>query len=400
MGELRHTSSGVCVPGFRAWGERGRGYGVALIVSEQPAEVSLMLTSNRIKAAPLEVSAAHARGRVRGVIANSGCANAFTGEQGVRDAEEMCRLAASLLGGSPEEYIVASTGVIGRRLNMPAVRRLAERCSARLECSPEASEAAAKAIMTTDTYPKMCSVQVELGDGSEVEVGGIAKGAGMIAPSLRHATMLCFITTNAAVDRETLREALGEAVRKSFNRVVVDGDMSTNDMVAVLASGIAGNRSTDGFHEALNEVALSLAKSIARDGEGASRYLEVEVKGARSEAEAEAAAKAVAGSPLVKTALAGADPNWGRVVAALGCSGAEVVPERLSIFIESSGERVCLVERGRGTEQAEVLEAARRLMQGREVRIVVELGAGSASAEAYGCDLTCEYVRINSSYTS
>jgi len=394
------TSRGICVPGFRAWGERDGRYGVALVECSTPAVASLMVTSNAIKAAPLLVSAEHAAGRVRGIIANSGCANAFTGEEGVRDAKEMCGIAARLLGGSAEEYLVASTGVIGRRLELRRVEELAVRCSRRLVGSPQGSEAAARAIMTTDTFPKVCSLRAELGDGRVVEVGGIAKGAGMIAPSLRHATMLCFIATDAAVEREVLDDALEEAVRRSFNRVVVDGDMSTNDMVVLLANGRAGNRSTDGFHEALREVALRLAKSIAKDGEGASRYLEVVVREARSEAEAEAAARAVAGSALVKTALAGADPNWGRVVAALGYSGAKVVPERLSVFIEGPEGRVCVVERGRGRAEEEVLEAARRVMRGREVRIVAHLGAGSASAEAYGCDLTCEYVRINSEYST
>jgi len=226
----------------------------------------------------------------------------------------------------------------------------------------------------------------------------------MIAPKLRHATMLCFLTTNARLEREELEEALARAVEQSFNRVVIDGDTSTNDFVALLANGSAGCESIAGFQEALNLVTQTLAKSIARDGEGATKYIEVRVLGARSDAEAQLAARAVVGSNLVKSAVFGGDPNWGRIVAALGYSGAEVVPEKLSLYVGTKGDerRVCLVKEGKplAIEGSAELKAAEEVFSGKEIYVIVELNLGSGKGEAYGCDLTYEYVRINSEYTT
>ncbi len=402
--KLRVTNHGICVPGFRAAGVREGKYGVALIRSEAPAKAAVMLTSNKVKAAPLLVAKEHAGNEILGIIANSGNANAFTGSRGIEDARGMCSLAAELLGGKAENYLVASTGVIGRRLDLAKVERLAREAARRLECSPQASEAAARAIMTTDTFPKVCSVEAVLGDGTRFHVGGIAKGAGMIAPKLGHATMLCFLTTNARLEREELEEALARAVEQSFNRVVVDGDTSTNDFVALLANGGAGNESIEGFQEALNFVTQTLAKSIARDGEGATKYIEVRVLGARSDAEAELAARAVVGSNLVKSAVFGGDPNWGRIVAALGYSGAELVPEKLSLYVGTKGDerRVCLVKKGKplALEGSAELKAAEEVFRQKEVYIVAELNLGDGRGEAYGCDLTYDYVRINAEYTT
>ncbi len=401
--KLRVTNHGICIPGFKAAGARSGKYGVALIKSEAPAIAAVMLTSNRVKAAPLLVSREHAGNEIFGIIANSGNANAFTGEAGMRDARSMCSLAAELLGGSAENYLVASTGVIGRRLDLARVESLARRAAQSLECSPQASEAAARAIMTTDTFPKLCSVEAVLEDGKRYHVGGIAKGAGMIAPELRHATMLCFLTTNARLEREELEEALAGAVEQSFNRVVIDGDTSTNDFVALLANGSSGCEG-EGFQEALNLVTQTLAKSIARDGEGATKYIEVRVLGARSDAEAELAARAVAGSNLVKSAVFGGDPNWGRIVAALGYSGAELVPEKLSLYVGTKGDerRVCLVKEGKplAIEGTQELKAAEEVFSGREIYITAELNLGSGRGEAYGCDLSYDYVRINAEYTT
>jgi glutamate N-acetyltransferase/amino-acid N-acetyltransferase len=383
--------------------KRGK-YGVALIRSEAPAKASVMLTSNKVKAAPLLVSKEHVNNDIFGIIANSGNANAYTGSTGMEDAREMCSLAAKLLGGKAENYLVASTGVIGRRLDLATVERLANEAARSLEASPKASEDAARAIMTTDTFPKICSVEVELSDGSRYEVGGIAKGAGMIAPKLSHATMLCFLTTNARLEKEEMDEALARAVEQSFNRVVVDGDTSTNDFVVLLANGSAASDSIEGFQEALNFVTQTLAKSIARDGEGATKYIEVRVLGAVSDSDANLAARAVVGSNLVKSAIFGGDPNWGRIIAALGYSGAEVVPEKITLYVGTKGDerKVCLVEKGKplALEGTAELKAAEEVLRQKEIYITAELNLGNGKGEAYGCDLTYDYVRINAEYTT
>ncbi len=399
---MRETKKGVCVPGFRAGGvKRKDGYGVALIVSESKANSALMITSNKVKAAPLIVSREHYKaGDVRAIIASSGCANAYTGDAGINDAEKMCSLAASKLGLRAENMMVASTGVIGRRLDMSAIESCLE--SVELGSSKDASLAAANAIRTTDKFYKMVSVKTELGTGEVIEVGGIAKGAGMIAPDLKHATMLCFITTNAYVPRNKIEASLEEAIAQSFNVAVVDGDTSTNDIVALLANGKAGNKDVDEkFQEALNYVARELAKLIVRDGEGATKLLQVEVNGAKTKQDAITAAKAIASSNLVKAAFFGEDPNWGRIVAALGYSGADFNPGAISIMYSSKRGEIELVRKGKVlvSEKAELMRA-RDVIKADEIRIIVGLNSGSEKAVAYGCDLTLDYVKLNSAYAT
>lgn len=397
------TDKGVCVDGFRAGGVREGKHGLALLLSERGCSASLMLTRNRIRAAPLVVSAEHTRGKIRGVIANSGTANAFTGKAGIKDARETCSMGAKKLDLKAEEIIVASTGIIGRRLDMGRMETQIVEAAEQLEESPRGSQRAARAIMTTDTSPKSISVEVKLEDGSLVEIGGIAKGSGMIAPQLSHATMLCFLTTSAHIPPGKIDSILREAVAQSFDMVVVDGDTSTNDMVLLLSSGKAGNEDVDkAFQEGLNFVARELARAIAKDGEGSTKYMEVKVWGAGSSKDAKKAARAVVSSNLVKTAVFGGDPNWGRIVAALGYSGAELEQERLSLYLSDQAKEVCLVREGAAMalDGSSELEEAREILRGRDIYIRAELGLGTGEATAFGCDMGYEYIRINSEYTS
>ncbi len=369
---------------------------LAVVAADGPCAAAGLFTTNRVQAAPVRVSREHlGHGRARAIVANAGCANACTGAGGLADARRMAAAAAAALGCRPEEVLVASTGVIGTRLPLEAVLDGIAAACARL--GPHGGDAAL-AITTTDTRPKEAARRFFL-EGRAVTVGGMAKGAGMIRPRL--ATMLAFLTTDAAVEAGALRKALTAAVNRSFNMVTVDGDTSTNDTILLLASGRSGagllEEGTDAYRlfcQALEEVCVELARAIARDGEGATRLLEVAVTGARSEEEARRAALAVAGSNLVKTAVAGADPNWGRVLAALGYSDAVFDPDRVSLFLGP----VKLVEGGCEAPFDEGL--ARTLLSQPEVRLAVDLGAGWGRATAWGCDLTCEYVRINGSYRS
>lgn len=393
---MKETDKGVCVQGFSAGGLKEGKKGAAIILSDKEAQCALMVTENRVKAAPLIVSAEHAKGRVRGIVASSGNANAYTGEAGIADARRMCEIAAAEIGAKADELIVASTGVIGRRLDMGLIEKQIKEVARNLGGS---SVKAAKAIMTTDTSPKMASVTTILDTCEKVEVGGICKGAGMVAPELNHATMLCFLTTNAYIPKDKLKKVLGDAVDQSFNMTVIDGDMSTNDMVVLLANGMAGNDDIDvQFTDALNHVTRELAKRVARDAEGATKYVEVEVKNAKSETDARKAARAVVGSNLVKIAIFGEDPNWGRVMAALGYSGAEFNPENVSLFIGG----VCLVREGDilAFADTEELKNAKKALASKDIKITADLNAGRYSATAYGCDMSPDYVRINAEYTT
>lgn len=403
---MEWVSGGVTAPaGFVAGaarcGLRRPGDGrpdLALVVSAGPAAAAGVFTRNRVQAAPVQVTREHLRGgRLRAVVANAGVANACTGERGLEDARRMAAVTADALGlARVEEVAVASTGVIGAYLPMERVEAGIREAARRL--GREGGAEAAVAITTTDTRPKERAVRLTL-DGVPVTIGGVAKGAGMVHPDL--ATMLCFLTTDAAATPEALREVLAAAVDRSFNMVTVDGDTSTNDCVLLLAGGAAGNRplrpgtpESARFREALTAVCAALAREIARDGEGATRLIEVAVEGARDEADARRAARAVAGSNLVKTAVHGADANWGRVLAALGRSGATFDPERVRVKLGD----LLLVDRGRAAAYDEA--EARSLLERDEVRLVVDLGAGTGQATAWGCDLSCEYVRINGSYRS
>jgi len=392
---MKRIEGGICaVPGVRAAGARRGKYGLALIAASGTA--AGMFTTNRVRAAPLEVTARNlAGGHLDGVIANSGCANAYTGPKGLEDARSMARLLAGFLGSDETKIGVASTGVIGRYLDLGQIEGLFSEASASLRSDGAASLDAERAIMTTDTRPK--EIAVEHGG---LRVAGIVKGAGMIEPHV--ATMLCFLYTDIEISAERLHDCLADAVKDSFNMLTVDGDTSTNDTVLITATGRAKGREED-FREALRYVCTELARMMARDGEGASKYFEVSVIGAASESDARLAAKAVARSSLVKTAVYGADPNWGRIVCAVGYSGAEMDPARISLGLEGksqdgAGLAVSLVDRGRIVEGA--LENAQEIMKGEEIIINIDLGLGRASARGFGCDLTHEYVNVNANYTT
>ena len=382
--------AGGVVCGVRNSGRRDLG----LLFSEHECTSAAVFTRNAVKGAPLVVTReAVEGGDVRAVVANSGYANAATGRGGLEDAYRMQTLAAEALGVEAEEVAVASTGVIGERLPMGRISTGIEDAATGLSRD---GAGFAEAILTTDTRTKEAAVQVEVG-GKIVTVGGTAKGSGMIHPNM--GTMLAFLTTDAAVEKECLQETLSNATNRSFNRVTVDGDTSPSDMAILLANGAAGNElltldSPDypAFAEAVESVARGLAKEIARDGEGATRLVEVVVEGAEDEASAATLAKAVVGSSLVKAAVFGEDANWGRVLTAMGYSGARFDPDGVELWfgpvkVFGDGEPVA-------HEEAE----ANAALAAGEVRITARLNEGDASATAWGCDLTYEYVRINGSY--
>ncbi len=387
---MQRIEGGICaVSGVRAAGAREGKYGVALIAASGAA--AGMFTTNRIRAAPLDVTAEHlAAGHLDGVIANSGCANAYTGERGRTDALAMAQLLAGFLGTDERKIAVASTGVIGRYMDMAMISRLFQEAKAHLRSAADASAEAARAIMTTDTRVKEIAVE-----HNGVRVAGIVKGAGMIEPNM--ATMLCFLYTDADLPAGVLRNCLTAAVGDSFNMLTVDGDTSTNDTVLLTATGKVKCRIED-FREALVYVCTELARMMARDGEGASKYFETVITGARSDEDARAAARAVARSSLVKTAVYGADPNWGRIIAAVGRSGADVHPDLITLRLEGSGLEATLVERGLIAEG--MLEQAQKIMKGDAITIYVDLGLGASRARSFGCDLTHGYVDINANYTT
>jgi glutamate N-acetyltransferase / amino-acid N-acetyltransferase len=370
---------------------------LALLVADVPCTAAGVFTANRVQAGPVLVSREHlAKGRARAVVANAGCANAATGAPGLADAREMAALAAAAVGCRPEEVIVASTGVIGTRLPMGKLRAGIRTAAARL--SRDGGPEAARAILTTDTRPKEVLVERSL-RGRTLRIGAMAKGAGMIAPNL--ATLLAFFTTDAALEAAPLREALGHAVGETLNRITVDGDTSTNDMAVILASGAAGGPAITGsghafdeFRSALTEASRRLAEMIVRDGEGATRVAEVRVEGARSAAEADRIARTVAESPLVKTALNGGDPNWGRILAAAGRAGVDLEPAAVDVFIGD----VWVCAGGAAREYEESLAAA--AMREDPVRFRVDLHAGAAVGWVWTCDLSHEYVDINAHYRS
>jgi glutamate N-acetyltransferase/amino-acid N-acetyltransferase len=382
--------AGGVVCGVRNSGRRDLG----LLFSERECTAAAVFTRNVVRGAPLEVTRGVIEsGGVRAVVVNSGYANAATGQRGLEDAYAMQALVAEALGIGAEEVAVASTGVIGEHLPMDKISSGIR--AAYMELGPEGA-GFAEAMLTTDTRTKQVAVRVEIG-GTTVTVGGTAKGSGMIHPTM--GTMLAFLTTDAAVEKGCLQETLSEATERTFNRVTVDGDTSPSDMAVLLANGAAGNEpltldSSDYpvFAEAVESVARSLAKEIARDGEGATRLVEVVVEGAKDEASAAALAKSVVGSNLVKAAVFGEDANWGRVLTAMGYSGVSFDPDGVELRFGP----VKVFEGGDPVPHEEA-EANAALASG-EVKITVRLSEGDASATAWGCDLTYEYVRINGSY--
>jgi glutamate N-acetyltransferase/amino-acid N-acetyltransferase len=395
-------STGIAAPlGFRAAGvEAGLKPGrpdLALVVADAPCTAAGVFTTNRVVAAPVVVSRAHlASGRARAIVANAGCANAATGPGGLEDAREMARLVADAVGGPETDVAVASTGVIGTRLPMERVRSGIAEAARRL--SRAGGKDAASAILTTDTRPKEVAVELRLG-GRTCTVGGMAKGAGMIAPNM--ATMLAFFTTDARVEAALLRRALVDAVGASLNRITVDGDTSTNDCAIVFASGAAEappiereGAEFDAFRAALTRAAAEIAEALVRDGEGVTRVADVRVEGARTPEEADRVARVVAESPLVKTALHGGDPNWGRILAAAGRAGVDLDAERISIWIGD----VHVAERGAARPYEE--KAAAAAMREDPVRLRLDLGQGAATGRLWTSDLTSGYVDINAHYRS
>jgi len=365
---------------------------IGILYSEAPCVTAAMFTTNKVKSPPVLLDRQRLeQGNVTAIIANSGNANASTGRQGMADAVEMTALAAKVIGINPEEVLVASTGVIGKNLPMPAIRQAVRV----IALSPEGGHDLARAIMTTDRVPKEIALSVH-GD-FVYTIGGIAKGSGMIHPNM--GTMFAFITTDAAVEKSFLKTALQRAVVDSFNMVSVDGDTSPSDTVVVMANGLAKNTPVAAgtpaarlFQQALQQVCTYLAKEIARDGEGATKLIEVTVTGARNKTDARLAARTVTTSALVKTAVHGADPNWGRILAAVGRSGAEVDELKTDIII---GDITVLKA---GTPQLYDEADVIKIFQQPEVPILVTLSLGKASATAWGCDLSKEYVTINSQY--
>jgi glutamate N-acetyltransferase/amino-acid N-acetyltransferase len=380
----------ICaVEGVRAGGVKERKYGLALVRAEGTA--AGVFTSNRVRAPCIDLMRTRiSSGRLEAVIANSGCANAYTGERGYADAEWMGVLAGETLGVNPENVGVASTGVIGRYLDRSIIERQCRYLAPILERGELAESQAARAIMTTDVTEKHA-----LSEKGRFRVAGICKGSGMIAP--RMGTMLAFLYTDAEVHATTLGELLRRVTRRTFNRVVVDGDMSTNDIALCTATGESGKVNEVTLESALEECCRSLAQQIAADGEGATKLIEVQVKGAPDEAGAAAIARAIVGSPLVKTAVYGEDPNWGRVVAAAGYAGVEFDPYQISLWIGEEGGRVPLVEQGNIVVD---LPKAKLAMQGKKVLFELLLSEGEGQATAWGCDLTEEYVHINGRYTT
>ncbi len=368
---------------------------LALVVTDGPAAAAACFTTNRVQAAPVLVSRQQIqRGRAQAVVINSGNANACTGEQGVRDAWEMVDLAAAALGVARDLVLVASTGVIGIPLPMARLRRGIPTLAAAL--GPY-GEQAAEAILTTDAFPKTGTVEIEV-DGRAVVLGGMAKGAGMIHP--RMATTLALVTTDAAVDPPLLAMALRDAVDRSFNRISVDGDTSTNDTIFLLATGASGapllrwpgDQGFADFQEALAVLTQHLARQIVRDGEGATKVIEVSVTGAASDEDARRVGEAITTSPLVKTAAYGGEPNWGRILAAAGRAGAEIDPVRVAVSIGN----VRVVDGGTG--YGDRMDAAAEAMRAAEFAIDVDLGLGRGSWRGWTCDLTEGYVRLNSGY--
>ncbi len=397
--KIRKVAGGVTAPqGFRAGGMacgiKKDQPDLALLVSEREASAAGVFTTNRVKAAPVVLSSRQIRGgKARAIVANSGNANACTGEEGLRDARTMVESTARALEIPPREVLVCSTGVIGEPLPMEALTRGIETLASRL--STQGGETFAQAIMTTDSFPKSTAREVTTHQGA-FRIGGAAKGAGMIHPHM--ATMLAFITTDLEVEPSTLQKSLKEAVDGSFNRITVDGDTSTNDTVLMLANGASGIKGEgevlEAFALALEEVCRELAHMIIRDGEGATKVVKIAVKGALNREEAEKAARRVANSLLVKTAFYGEDPNWGRLAAALGSSGCFLDPAKLSIHIED----VEIVRGGLGIPQAQ--EAAHQIMGRKEYTVTMDLGLGTGEYWIWTCDLTYDYIRINAEYRS
>lgn len=402
---MKTVSGGVCAAkGFQAAGihcgiRKNRSKkDLALIVSQVQANAAAVYTTNLVKGAPLTVTKKHlGNGKAQAMICNSGNANTCNAN-GIQIAEEMSALTAEALGIEAEDVIVASTGVIGQPLSIEPIAGGLGELTALL--SEAGSFSACEAIMTTDTRPKEIAVEFTLG-GKTCRLGGIAKGSGMIHPNM--ATMLVFLTTDAAISSEMLSKALKGDVQSTFNMISIDGDTSTNDMVSIMANGLAGNPEIcsegadfDAFMKALNTVNVFLCRSIAADGEGATKLLECSVTGALDEENAKIIAKSVICSSLTKAAMFGADANWGRVLCAIGYSGAKVDVDKVGVSFRSQAGTVAVCKNGAGLDFSE--ELAKKILLESEIEILISLGDGAACATAWGCDLTYDYVKINGDY--
>ena len=398
-------NGGVCSPkGFKAAGAAtgikagNSGLDMALIVSDVMCSAAAVYTQNKVCGAPITVTRRNiADGRAQAVICNSGNANTCA-PGGIELAEKVCEMTGDALNLKAEDIVVASTGVIGQKLNIEPFEKgipmLADMLSA------ENGQKAAQAIMTTDTVSKSIAVEFQI-SGVTCTIGAIAKGSGMINPNM--ATMLSFITTDTAITSEMLQKALSEDIKTSYNQICVDGDTSTNDTVAVLANGLAGNPVIDGegeafdaFCEALNQVTVHIARCLARDGEGATKLIECNVEGAPDDRTAQIISKSVIASDLLKAAVFGADANWGRVLCAIGYSGADVDITKIDVSFRSKAGEIIVCKNGAGVEFSE--EKAKEILLERDIEILVSLGDGNFSATAWGCDLTYDYVKINGDY--
>ena len=393
------------VKGFKAAGitaglKKSGKKDLALIYSEYKAVSAAVFTKNLVKAAPILVDMENIKSEnTQAIIVNSGNANACTGEDGYKNAKKMTEIIAEKLNLHPTEVLVESTGIIGVQMDMEKVASGLEKIVP--ELSEEGGHNAGEAIMTTDTFPKNIAVKVEI-DGCEITIAGIAKGSGMIHPDM--ATMLAFLVTDASIDKKLLQKAFSKSTDGSYNMVSVDGDTSTNDMAGILANGAAGNtkitdENSEGFRifeKALNFVNEELAKSIAKDGEGATKLIEVTTKNARTMKDAKKVSKSVITSSLFKAAVFGSDANWGRILCAVGYSGAELIVDKIEIFIKGEDKVIQVAKSGMGIEFSE--EEVEKILKEEKVGVIVNLNDGNHDATAWGCDLTYDYVKINADY--
>ncbi|HIE33878.1 MAG TPA: bifunctional glutamate N-acetyltransferase/amino-acid acetyltransferase ArgJ [Candidatus Altiarchaeales archaeon] len=380
--DIKRLNSGVCIDNFRAAGVREGKYGVAVIVNDKICETAGVFTKNNIKAAPALLSMKNIKNGFQAIVVNSGNANTCT-VKGMENARMMCEIAGRELEIDSRNVGVASTGIIGRELDMLRIEKLIKRAVQNL--SKKGSKNAAEAIMTTDTRIKEISLEY-----NGIKIGGICKGSGMIAPDL--ATMLCFLTTNADFGRDILQRELKNAVDNSFNMLIIDNDMSTNDTV-ILMSDRNKKCSLEDFRYILNYVCTEFARMMATDGEGVTKFLEIEIRNAKTERDAREGARAIASSLLVKTAIHGENPNWGRIIAALG-SKIKFDFEKTDLIFESEKKRAFAVKNGRVMR----LDSVREILKNNKIKIIVDIKAGEYKGKVFGCDLSQEYIRINSEY--
>ncbi|MBE6506184.1 MAG: bifunctional ornithine acetyltransferase/N-acetylglutamate synthase [Methanobrevibacter sp.] len=404
---IREVDGGFSIlENVKVSGAREGKYGVSVILAPN-STASAVFTTNKVVAASVRYTKNVVKnGIVSAVVVNSGNANCFTGQKGIEDCEELVNLVSKDLKIPASEIAICSTGVIGREMPMDIISKVAYESISKLGSDAENSLAAAKAIMTTDTFPKEEAVEVTLTSGEVVKIAGITKGSGMIAPNM--ATMLSFIVTDAEISQKAIKQAVKKAADLSFNMIVVDGDESTNDTCLLMANGASGvNVEKDGeidsnFQEGLNHLCINLAKKMARDGEGASKFIEANVCGAESFEDAKLAAKAIVTSPLFKSAVFGGDPNWGRIVSAIGYSGCELDQNVVTIAIADEDDEVDLVRKGEilAFENTPYLERAEKIMQSKNIAVNINMFLGDGEATAWGCDLTYDYVKINAEYTT